>query len=163
MQFSSIGQDLALAIQALCRSPNLTTLNIKHIIEFPMTLITQCPNLRHLFLLYMDFYVNPIFSVHFMITNPMFQFDNENETSNQEVFCLDSLDIDECTAFFLDLSCHTSVAKYFSQIKNLRAQDFFVEGPDLYGWNIMLLASQSLETLDIYDQCTFKFNLALRL
>ena len=159
LEISSIGQDLASAIQALCRSPNLTTLNIYYIIDFPITLITQCPNLRHLLLSSIKFHVNPIFSVHLTTTNPIFQFDNEGETSSQELFYLDSLEIDQYSAFYLCLSRHTLVAKYFSQIKHLKTNDIFIKGPNLHGWNTMLLASQSLETLDIKD-CTFKFNLA---
>ena len=44
--FSAFPEELASAIRALCRSPNLTTLYLHYIRGFPFTAITGCPNLR---------------------------------------------------------------------------------------------------------------------
>ena len=62
-EFSSIPEDFLSMIQALCRSPNLTTLDISGIQDFPITVITACPNLRCLRLLWVSLCVNTIFSV----------------------------------------------------------------------------------------------------
>ena len=43
-----IPEDLASAIQALCRSPSLTTLYLDNFTKFSFTAITACPNLRYL-------------------------------------------------------------------------------------------------------------------
>jgi hypothetical protein len=60
--FSSFPEDFASAIRALCRSPNLTTLCLDSIQDFPFTAIMGCPNLRCLRLGYVnDLGVNPIF------------------------------------------------------------------------------------------------------
>ena len=44
--FSSFPSDLSSAIEALCKSPNLTTLDLSDISHFPLRFITACPNLR---------------------------------------------------------------------------------------------------------------------
>ena len=44
--FSIIPEDFASAVQALCRSPNFTTLSLDNARSFPFTAITACPNLR---------------------------------------------------------------------------------------------------------------------
>jgi hypothetical protein len=46
--FSDWAKDCRSAIQALCKSPNLTTLYLHTIVGFPITVIAACPNLRHL-------------------------------------------------------------------------------------------------------------------
>jgi hypothetical protein len=48
--FVSITEDLSSAIQALCRSPNLTTLDLYGTQGLPITVITACPNLQCLHL-----------------------------------------------------------------------------------------------------------------
>ena len=58
LQFSSITGDF---IQAACRSPNITTLDLDNIRGFPITVITTCPNLRCLRLSRIEFRVNPFF------------------------------------------------------------------------------------------------------
>jgi hypothetical protein len=54
--FSLVTEELSSAIQALCRSPKLTTLDLGHIRDFPITIIT--PNLRRLRLTCSTFCVN---------------------------------------------------------------------------------------------------------
>ena len=46
ISFRSLPMDFAAAIQALCRSPNITTLYLCGITDFPFTMIRTCPNLR---------------------------------------------------------------------------------------------------------------------
>ena len=48
IQFSSIAPEFISAIRNLCRSPLLTTLGLRFIQDFPVTIITGCPNLRAL-------------------------------------------------------------------------------------------------------------------
>ena len=43
--FNTISEDLALAIRALFRSPNLKNVDLSNLSDFPLTLITTCPNL----------------------------------------------------------------------------------------------------------------------
>ena len=44
--FSSFPSDISSAIEALCKSPNLTTLDLSNILYFPLRFIAACPNLR---------------------------------------------------------------------------------------------------------------------
>ena len=81
---------------------------------------------------------------------------------------LDSLEIDEDSLWSLSdgLSAHISLAKYFSQIRNLQFMNPFGHHKLLVcRWNIILLASQSLVTLDfpIHNFCEFCFNLVSQL
>ena len=46
--FPSFTEEFASAIRALCRSPNLTTLYLNSIRDFPFTAIMGCPNLQSL-------------------------------------------------------------------------------------------------------------------
>ena len=71
LSFSSIPRDLSSAIQALCKSPNLTMLDLNSINSFPITAITASPNLRCLRLSHTKLYVNSILSIIFMIANPI--------------------------------------------------------------------------------------------
>ena len=59
--FRWLPMDFAAAIQALCRSPNLTTLYLECILHFPFTTISACPNLRCLHLWHLDLAVNWIY------------------------------------------------------------------------------------------------------
>ena len=77
-------------------------------------------------------------------------------------FYLDSLEIDDVSLWSLSeaLSAHISLAKYFSQIRNLQLMNLFGHhNLSLHRWNIMLLASQSLVTFDfpIHNFCEFCF------
>ena len=56
LEFSSITEEFSSAIQALCRSPNLTTLDLGNIRHFPIAILT--PNLRRLRLTCSTFCVN---------------------------------------------------------------------------------------------------------
>jgi hypothetical protein len=49
------------AIQALCKSPNLTTLHVHNVFAFPITAIAACPNLQRLRLWHAQPDVNPVF------------------------------------------------------------------------------------------------------
>ena len=51
----SMPKNVFMAIQALCTSPTLTTLDLCHIASFPITFITACPNLRCLRLMMVEF------------------------------------------------------------------------------------------------------------
>ena len=44
--FDSFQSNISSAIEALCKSPNLTTLDLSNIMRFPLRFITACPNLR---------------------------------------------------------------------------------------------------------------------
>ena len=57
LQTFSMPKKVFLAIQALCTSPNLTTLDLSHIGSLPITFITACPNLRCLRLELVEFNV----------------------------------------------------------------------------------------------------------
>jgi hypothetical protein len=58
LDFSAITRNCRLAIRALCKSPNLVSLDLDGIRHFPITFITACPNLRHLRLSDITFSVN---------------------------------------------------------------------------------------------------------
>jgi hypothetical protein len=58
LDFSAITRNCRSAIRALCRSPNLVSLDLHRIKRFPITFITACPNLRHLRLSHITFSVN---------------------------------------------------------------------------------------------------------
>ena len=73
MDLFFIPNDLVLAIQALCRSPSLTTLYLDHINNFSSTAITACPNLRCLRLRdIIRLQVNYIFSVPSATTHSIY-------------------------------------------------------------------------------------------
>jgi hypothetical protein len=126
LKFPSIARDFLSAIWALWRSPNLTTLNLVSIQDFPITTIDTCPNLRSLRLVDVEFRVNHILSALSTIANPIFQFDNASvteETSNPDFFHLDSLAVvqkDSIRSLSSAISGDTSFAKHFSRIKNLK-------------------------------------------
>ena len=63
--FSPFPRDISSAIQVLCKSPNLTTLELDNIRFLPIRVITACPNLRFLHLLRVEFNVIfiPILSI----------------------------------------------------------------------------------------------------
>jgi hypothetical protein len=61
LDFSAITGDCGSAIRALCRSPNLVSLDLDGIRHFPITFIAACPNLRHLRLSHIEFSVNHSF------------------------------------------------------------------------------------------------------
>ena len=64
--FDWIAEDLALAIQDLVTSPKLTKLELSNICDFPLVIITACPNLQHLCLSNIDFFVKShLFFLHF--------------------------------------------------------------------------------------------------
>jgi hypothetical protein len=44
--FDSFQSNISSALEALCKSPNLTTLDLSNIMCFPLRFITACPNLR---------------------------------------------------------------------------------------------------------------------
>lgn len=63
LRFSLLAKDFSSAVQALCKSPNLATLELGNIKDFPISVIPACPNLRCLRLSDIDrFPVNSIFS-----------------------------------------------------------------------------------------------------
>jgi hypothetical protein len=79
--FSDCTKDFRSAIQALCKSPNLTTLYLDNVDGFPITVIAACPNLRHLHLWYAELDVNLFFfSCTFTTTKATFQFDGADST-----------------------------------------------------------------------------------
>ena len=152
LEFSLITKGFSSAIHALFKSPNLTTLNLYYVRNFPITDIT--PNLRCLRLSFTVSCVNSIFSVFSVIANPRCQVNNVNpmdETSSPQPFYLDSLEIDQFSLYSLGVSIShdKSFAKYFSQIKNLQLKDLFSVDALRLGWDIMLLTSQCLATLDL--------------
>ena len=55
--FNTISEDLGLAIRTLFRSPNLKIVHLCLLSDFPLTLITTCPNLRNLSTEYTSFSV----------------------------------------------------------------------------------------------------------
>ena len=61
LDFFSLPWNFASAFQALCRSPNLITLDLENIQYFPITVIHTCPNLRQLRLSRVGCRVNAIF------------------------------------------------------------------------------------------------------
>lgn len=87
----------------------------------------------------------------------MFQKDDMNpmdDTSSPQLLCLDSLDIDMSSLYSLGshLSGDMSSANYFPQIKNLQVTTT-IDGQVgfKYAWQIMLLASQTLTKLYLYE------------
>ena len=63
-KLSDWAKDFRWAIQALCKSPNLTTLNLEYIHGFPIMVIAACPNLRHLRLWHTQLDVNLFVSLY---------------------------------------------------------------------------------------------------
>ena len=55
--FNTISEHLGLAIRALFRSPNLKNVDLSNLSDFPLTLITTCPNLQNLSTGYVSFSV----------------------------------------------------------------------------------------------------------
>jgi hypothetical protein len=166
LEFSLITKGFSSAIHALFRSPNLTTLNLHYVRDIPITVIT--PNLRCLRLSFTVLCVNSIFSVFCVIANPRFQVNNVNpmdETSSPQPFYLNSLEIDQFSLYSLgdSISHNKSFAKYFSQIKNLRIKNLFSDDALRLGWDIMLLTSQCLATLDLFwnNECKFCLDICI--
>ena len=63
LEFSRITKNFSSAIETLCRSPHLITLDIDGISHFPITPIVACPNLRCLRLTSFGFNVIPILHI----------------------------------------------------------------------------------------------------
>jgi hypothetical protein len=64
-EFSSITGRVASAIEALCRSPNLTTLDLCNVRHFPVAAIIACPSLRCLRLRDTSLFVTLHFFLYF--------------------------------------------------------------------------------------------------
>ena len=64
-EFFSFTGRVASAIEALCRSPNLTTLDLCGVTHFPIAAIIACPNLRCLRLHRITLFVNLHFFLYF--------------------------------------------------------------------------------------------------
>ena len=166
IQFFSIAEDLSLAIRALFNSPNLTRMDLCNIFDFPRTLITAFPNLEYLRLRNIEFEtfdVNSVFSIPPAIINPIFQYDNVDNTSNWEGSYLNSLEIDEASLISLGAclgdSEHMSFPEYFSRLKNLHH-----ENEDMmlnYAWDFVLQTSQTLTSLEIYRDLERMFHLCI--
>ena len=98
----------------------------------------------------------------------LLQFDDVNsmdETSSRQPFCLNSLITeDSIVSLGTGLSSNTSFAEYFSGIRNLQITDISLHTTTLgFGWDVILLASQTLTTLDFFGECQFCFEIASRL
>ena len=144
--FRSLAMNFAAAIEALCRSPNLTTLYLDCILHFPFTTIRTSPNLRCLRLCHSDLAVNLNFSVLSATTYfYLFQFDNVNSSSH--LLQLESLEVDsEIVGMYKDVS----IANCFSHLENLQLKNLYYHTPCFsHGWDIMLLASQTLKKLEL--------------
>lgn len=131
ISFCYIAKDLALAIQDLVTSPKLTTLELSKICDFPLTIITACPNLQYLYLSNTHFSVKSI--------------------SSLQGSYLYSLWIDEDSLGSLDVCIREDVsfAEYFSRLKNLRINN--KKMMFIHGWDIVLLASQTITRLAIFN------------
>ena len=70
VEFFLLSRDFSSAIQALCRSPHLRTLDLRYIYNFPLAAITSCPNLHQLCLTGVTFRVNLILPTIFPMANP---------------------------------------------------------------------------------------------
>ena len=162
LSFASITRNISSAIRTLCKSPNLTTLTLRGIQSFPISAITACPNLRCLRLSDTETDVNSFsFPIFILITNFIFQLNDVNsmdQTSSPQPSYLDSLEIDEYSISSLGKQ---PFAKYFSRIKHLQLKDISDADELELGWDIMLLASQSLTTLDLFWFHERKFRLVI--
>ena len=146
----------------MCKSPNLTTLNLHDIHGFPITVIAACPNLRHLRLWSAVPDVNLLlFPCTFTTTNATFQFDgadSTDETLRLQPPHLDSLEIDHDTLhprwpddyrWFENIFC--------SRLRNLQIKSLFYNVSVMnFGWDIILSASQTLTTLDLSMEGRFR-------
>jgi hypothetical protein len=81
-----------------------------------------------------------------------------DQTSSPQPFYLDSLEIDKYSIRSLGKQ---PFAKYFSRIKHLQLKDVSEDDELELGWDIMLLASQSLTTLDLFWFSGRKFHLVI--
>jgi len=88
-----------------------------------------------------------------------------DETSSLESFYLESLQIDPVSMSSLGrvLPHNKSFAKYFSQIKNLQFEHYFSSEALRFKWDMVLLASQTLTTLDLSIATGKYLEIALRL
>jgi hypothetical protein len=169
LPFCYMPKDFVSAIQALCKSPDLTTLHVHNVHFFPITAIAACPNLQRLRLWHAQPDVNLFFSRTFTTTNSAFQFDGAdsiNETSRMQLLHLDSLEIDYATIFHRQPHDSRSLANIFCpRLKKLQIKDLFFHDEVMnYGWDVILLASQTLTTLhllsDVPDIGRFCLDLA---
>ena len=161
LDFSSISEDLASTILALGRSPDLKTLELSNIHLFPTTVITAYFNLRCLRLWQIGFCVNFIFSLLSAIIDSTSQFDLKNVNPMGQT-SLDSLHINDgsVSSFHSGISGDISFATYFSRIKNLQLDNVLYNIQTLLsGWHIMLLASETLTTLDFLNHSESRFHL----
>jgi hypothetical protein len=98
-------------------------------------------------------------------TNLVFQLlDDVDPTSCLPPFSLDTVDIDGESIYYLGSGDIIPSAKYFSEIKCLEIRDIYVDFLfSVYGWVIMLPASQSLTTLSLLggNICICKFPIDL--
>ena len=174
VSFRSLPMDFAAAIQGLCRSPNLTTLYLDGIQHFPFTTIMTSPNLRCLHLWQSGLAVNLIFFSSFLRQfTLLFQFDNINsrdEILSSHLLHLESLEVDweDIDTLGSRISKDVSIAKCFSRLKNLQLKNLFRHASCLSnGWDVMLLALQTLNKLELTVNQSFagRFHLgcALRL
>ena len=167
IRFHQMAKEFRSAIQALCKSPNLTTLTLHYLYGFPITVIAACPNLRHLRLRNAEPDVNLFFSCTFTTTNATFQFDDADstdETLRLQPRHLDSLEIDPITLSPLWPHNYRSFANIFcTRLRNLQIKNLFYNDAVMNcGWNIILSASQTLTALDLaVVQSRFRLDFAL--
>ena len=84
-----------------------------------------------------------------------------DETSSLHHPCLEFLEMDDDSLFHVVSGIQFSVSfeKYFSHIKTLQLSGIFFHSASLErGWYMMLLASQSLTTLDLLEHWRSKFS-----
>jgi hypothetical protein len=130
--FSSILEDCASAIQAFCKSPNLTTLCLDSVHYFPFTAIT-CPNLR-------------LYNSRLDLRN----VDSMKEISSPQLSYPDSLEINPgCMYSFRSspFSKDMPNAIFFSRLTKLQIRD--LPYTTRSGWEFMSLLSQTLTTLQL--------------
>ena len=84
-----------------------------------------------------------------------------DETSTLQPFYLDSFEVDKLslTSLGFGISHKKSFAKYFSRIRSLQLKNFM--GSDETTWDMILLTSQTLTTLDISEGGKFYLDNAL--
>ena len=156
LQFSDLEKDFRSAIQALCKSPTLTTLYLDNVNGFPITVIAACPNLRHLRLWCAELDVNLFFfSCTFTTTNATFQFDgtdSTDETLGLQPPHLDSLEIDHDTLYYCPDDDASFANIFWSRLRNLQIKSLFYSAAVMhFGWDIILSISQTLTTLDLLE------------
>ena len=162
--FNTISEDLGLAIRALFRSPNLKNVDLSHLLDFPLTLITTCPNLRNLSTAGVSFSVTHLPFFNFLQRpTPLFQDNEVDDTSNVQGSYLDSLDLwsESLKSLGACVRNHRSFAEKFSRLNKIKIDDANLSYPRLltYDLDILLLASQSLTTLAIHTTCDGTFHL----